>query len=163
MDSVAQNKARGASDGIKPEAPAPGSVVKNALVPAKRPTAQNNNALSPVSRAPNTCWAVILGLAPQALCCRPLRGLRACWDIYPWGWRAPGFMLPPASRAPRLLGYLSVGLAPQALCCRPLRGLKRFSIVILGLAPQALCCRPLRGLGSVSTGSGSDLVSDQHS
>ena len=32
--------------------------------------------LSAASRAPTRFWFVILGLAPQALCCRPLRGLR---------------------------------------------------------------------------------------
>src|ERR1051325_2676422 len=42
--------------------------------------------------------SLILGLAPQALCLRPLRGLKR-------------FM------------SLILGLAPQALCLRPLRGL----------------------------------------
>jgi hypothetical protein len=40
-----------------------------------------------------------LGLAPQALCCRPLRGFKS------------------------LLLMIHLGLAPQALCCHPLRGL----------------------------------------
>jgi hypothetical protein len=31
--------------------------------------------LSPASRAPSLFLLLILGLAPQALCCRPLRGL----------------------------------------------------------------------------------------
>jgi len=33
--------------------------------------------LSPASRAPWAFYDLILGLAPQALCCRPLRGLGA--------------------------------------------------------------------------------------
>jgi len=39
----------------------------------------------------------ILGLAPQALCLRPLRGLRTDPELSWAG--APGFMLTPASRA----------------------------------------------------------------
>src|SRR6185369_3524890 len=62
-----------------------------------------------------------LGLAPQALRCRPLRGLKSCF-------------------------YCFLGLAPQALRCRPLRGLKSCFYCFLGLAPQALRCRPLRRL-----------------
>jgi hypothetical protein len=42
----------------------------------KRATACNSQRLSPVSRAPFVLWIINLGLAPQALCCRPLRGLR---------------------------------------------------------------------------------------
>src|SRR6185369_15349987 len=48
----------------------------------------------PLRGLQNICWFVILGLAPQALCCRPLRGLR-------------GLMLPPASRAPRKIMHYS--------------------------------------------------------
>jgi len=55
--------------------------------------------LSPASRAQPDFFALILGLAPQALCCRPLRGLNL------------------------FFAGLILGLAPQALCCRPLRGL----------------------------------------
>ena len=65
----------------------------------------------------------ILGLAPQALCFRPLRGLDLLYEL------------------------AILGLAPQALCFRPLRGLDLlYELAILGLAPQALCFRPLRGL-----------------
>jgi len=46
-------------------------------------------------------FRLILGLAPQALCFRPLRGLN------------------------RTLLHLILGLAPQALCFHPLRGLNR--------------------------------------
>jgi len=64
---------------------------------------------------------LILGLAPQALCCRPLRGLDT--SLNEQFLVTPGFMLSPASRACMFLLRLILGLAPQALCCRPLRGL----------------------------------------
>ena len=38
---------------------------------------QNFRAPSPASRARIFIFVVYLGLAPQALCCRPLRGLGA--------------------------------------------------------------------------------------
>ena len=41
----------------------------------------------------------ILGLAPQALCCRPLRGLNRVGGNCDPGACVPGFMLSPASRA----------------------------------------------------------------
>src|SRR6185369_799463 len=81
------------------------------------------------------CLLAILGLTPQALCCRPLRGLiRGLFPCDP-GARAPGFMLPPASRADSCLLAI-LGLAPQALCCRPLRGLIRVCLRSWGLRPR---------------------------
>jgi hypothetical protein len=52
-----------------------------------------------------------LGLAPQALCFRPLRGLRALLLILSWGSR---FMLSPASRASRPFIDSFLGLALYA-------------------------------------------------
>src|ERR1041385_3463370 len=84
-------------------------------------------------------FASILGLAPQAVCFRPLRGLeRFSFCFYP-GACAPAFMLPPATRARTLFPFASIlGLAPQALCFRPLRGLGRFFLLRLswGLRPR---------------------------
>ena len=61
-----KHKAWGASPRIK---------IKKAIEPAKRATAFRMDALSPASRAQSCFLIQILGLAPQALCCRPLRGL----------------------------------------------------------------------------------------
>jgi len=49
--------------------------MKKTLEPAKWATACNADALSPASRARPYFLHSILGLAPQALCSRPLRGL----------------------------------------------------------------------------------------
>jgi hypothetical protein len=67
---------------------------QRSTIHVKGPSSQNQN-----NKEKNSKTSMILGLAPQALCCRPLRGLE------------------------RLSG--DPGLAPQALCCRPLRGLER--------------------------------------
>src|SRR6185369_13684176 len=82
-----QHKASGASPRIRLQIQHP--------EPAKRATAVV--ALPPVSRAQIAFGGSILGLAPQALCCRPFHGLKS------------------------RLEDLFLGLAPQALCCRPLR------------------------------------------
>src|SRR5829696_762096 len=77
--------------------------------------------LSPVSRAPACVCDLILGLAPQALCCRPLRGLCCC---------SLRELCLPASQAERLLAsglnddnslqfpeHRSARLAPRQLPC----------------------------------------------
>ena len=51
--------------------------------PAKRAAA---DALSPASRAFAVYLIVNLGLAPQALCCRPLRGLLTFYREGLWFW-----------------------------------------------------------------------------
>src|SRR5215510_16079885 len=102
--------------------------------------------LSPASRAGLRNAMADLGLAPQAICCRPLRGLGCGMQWRTWGLRprlyavarfagwaaecnggpgacAPGYMLSPASRAGLRNAMADLGLAPQAICCRPLRGL----------------------------------------
>ena len=104
--------------------------------PAKRAT-----ALPPAPRARSIFLRSILGLAPQALCCRPLRGLGPFLLDRSWGLRPrlyaaarsagsvhfsyihpglapPGFMLPPAPRARFIFLTFILGLRPQALCCR---------------------------------------------
>src|SRR5215217_8958264 len=101
--------AREAGESIKPGAPAPGSELENAIEPVETGDSPNINALSPASRAPRFYFDINLGLAPQALCCRPLRGLHAFILILTWGWRPrlyavarfAGFQLMPvpASRA----------------------------------------------------------------
>src|SRR3954468_10569100 len=53
--------------------------------------------LSPAPRAVCPFPQLILGLTPQALRCRPLRGLSALFAIDP-GAHAPGFTLSPAPR-----------------------------------------------------------------
>src|SRR6185369_11524592 len=91
--------------------------------------------LSPASRARTFYSDWILGLAPQALRCRPLRGLERFIRIGSWGWRprlyavarfagsnvlfasdpgagAPGFTLSPASRARTFYSHRILGLAP---------------------------------------------------
>jgi len=86
-------RARGAGGSIKPG-------VKRGFASAT-PGSQNKKAASPRSgRQPNsiTCCRplrelqyvfgfVILGLAPQALCFRPLRGLERFSYSRSWGWR----------------------------------------------------------------------------
>jgi hypothetical protein len=71
-------KAREASDSIKPGARAPGHEIK---ILGARETGDSliHIGLPPASRAPRSDSLTNLGLAPQALCCRPLRGLGACF------------------------------------------------------------------------------------
>src|SRR6185369_12729470 len=88
-----------------------------------------------------------LGLAPQALCCRPLRGLGAFIVAIP-GACAPGFMLSPASRARCFYCCDPWGLRPRLYAVARFAGSVLLLLRSLGLAPQALCCRPLRGLGA---------------
>jgi len=70
-------KTRGAGDSIKPgvkRSGTPGTDLVNGTSPrsGRQP---NHVALSPAPRAKNHFGVVILGLAPQALCCRALRAL----------------------------------------------------------------------------------------
>ena len=64
----------GAGGSIKPGAQAPGSKQEKRIEPAER-AAAFTIALSPASRAQFVLLMANLGLAPQALFCRPLRGL----------------------------------------------------------------------------------------
>jgi hypothetical protein len=68
-------RVRKADGSIKPGARAPGSRTKKIFEPAKRVTAHDAKRCRPLSRALPSYYFVILGLAPQALCFRPLRGL----------------------------------------------------------------------------------------
>jgi len=88
----------------------------------------------------NVLAIVILGLAPQALCCRPLRGLgpsRKAWA------GAPGSPDTINVRARETGDSVDLSCA----VARFAGSIMFWLIVILGLAPQALCRRPLRGLG----------------
>src|SRR4051794_1198344 len=67
LRSGRQHKAWGASPRI---------TETNASEPAKRATAYEPVRLSPTSRARRVVITLILGLAPKALCCRPLCGLQ---------------------------------------------------------------------------------------
>src|SRR5687767_6292337 len=66
---------------------------------------------------------------PQALRCRPLRGLCQCFCMADPGVSlrsTPGFTLSPRSAGLFVLINYSLGFLfapPQALCCHPLRGL----------------------------------------
>src|SRR6185369_4601703 len=63
--------------------------------------------------AGSNCISIcFLGLAPQALRCRPLRGLELYFYLFP-GARAPGFTLSPASRARIVFLFVSWGLRPR--------------------------------------------------
>src|SRR5919112_6750749 len=77
MTSVSSGRrARGAGGSIKPGAQAPGSQIKKSCRAREAGDSAYLIGLSPASRAR---WLFvsnsILGLAPQALCFRPLRGL----------------------------------------------------------------------------------------
>ena len=50
--------------------------MKNILQPVKRAAASDVFTLSPAVAGSRVFLNSLLGLAPQALCCRPLRGLR---------------------------------------------------------------------------------------
>ncbi|MEN3329976.1 MAG: hypothetical protein V7638_4783 [Acidobacteriota bacterium] len=63
-----------AGESIELGAQAPGSRSIKSIGAREAPTAHSIDALSPVSRA-RTLMQPDPGLAPQALCCRPLRGL----------------------------------------------------------------------------------------
>ena len=75
--------------------------MKKAIEPAERATARHGFGLSPASRAQSFYYDSILGLAPQALCFRPLRGLNS-------------FMLPPLRGLNCFFYYSSLGL--RGLC-----------------------------------------------
>src|SRR5919205_685365 len=77
VSKVRTRRAREAGDSIKPGARAPGSRNQKQIEPANAGDSLLDRALSPASRAPCPFLILILGLAPQALCCRPLRGLGA--------------------------------------------------------------------------------------
>jgi hypothetical protein len=72
--------ARGAGDSIKPGAPAPGSRLEKRLSPRSGRQRKTSTGCRPL-RGLNRYGIAILGLRsqslapPQALCCRPLRGL----------------------------------------------------------------------------------------
>jgi len=66
----------------------------------------------------------ILGLAPQALCCRPLRGLQSIFSTGSWGWRPRLYAVARFAGSIYFLNWI-LGREPQALCCRPLRGLRK--------------------------------------
>src|SRR5215212_9008346 len=70
--------AREAGDSIKPGAQAPGSDHKKQARARETGDSVKFTGFRPLSRAPTFFyWYLNLGLAPQALCCRPLRGLYA--------------------------------------------------------------------------------------
>src|SRR6185369_5728995 len=89
-------------------------------------------------------WHVNLGLAPQALCLRPLSRAALLLAREP-GARAPGFMLTPAvAGCADFIGTLTWGSRPRLYAYARCRGLRCFyGHLNLGLAPQALCLRPL--------------------
>ncbi len=74
------NPAREAADGVKPGAQrsgTPGTVVE--IIQSPRSGRQQSQPLSPAPRALEVSWVAHLGFRcapPQALCYRPLRGLR---------------------------------------------------------------------------------------
>ena len=56
--------------------------MKNILQPVKRAAASDVFTLSPAVAGSRVFLNSLLGLAPQALCCRPLRGLSAHTNIF---------------------------------------------------------------------------------
>jgi hypothetical protein len=74
--------AREAGVSIKPGAQAPGSLVKNAISPRKRATAVKVASDARFAGLFSGFLLANLGLAPQALCLRPLRGLRLFGVIF---------------------------------------------------------------------------------
>jgi len=92
--------------------------------------------LSPASRARTCFLRSILGLAPQALCCRPLRGLARVFAFDPGAGRLRLYAVARFAGSHVFLRSI-LGLAPQALCCRPLRGLARvFCVRSWGWRPR---------------------------
>jgi len=102
LRSRCQHKAWGASPRMECK--------KKHSEPAKRPTAVTHHRTVARSAGSHAFYFAILGLAPQALCCRPLRGLK------------PKPKLPPLR-----------GLRPKcpALWCGLLRGLRPQPRVLL--------------------------------
>ena len=72
----ANDPARGAGDSIEPGAPAPRSRLEKRLSPRSGRQRKASTRCRPLRGLEHICWFVILGLAPQALCCRLLRRLR---------------------------------------------------------------------------------------
>ena len=62
--------------------------MKNILQPVKRAAASDVFTLSPAVAGSRVFLNSLLGLAPQALCCRPLRGLR---ELLPYSSRAESY------------------------------------------------------------------------
>ena len=72
----ANDPARGAGDSIEPGAPAPGSRLEKRLSPRSGRQRKASTRCRPLRGLEHICWFVILGLAPQALCCHLLRRLK---------------------------------------------------------------------------------------